>query len=373
MSKFFLVLYSIFAVLFVIFSYLFVDTNLIYLKFLYTGFALSQRLVVSCLYILLILFFFSFYIYFLITGRKKGVTRNMFVATLLLSVIFILSYPAIVSYDIFNYLATAKVTFHFGENPYLVMPNEFIGDPMLLFTRAANKYALYGPVWIMLTGVPYMASLQDVVLQMFLFKVFVALFYFGLIYLMYKFTKSYYAVAFFALNPLVLLETFVSGHNDVVMMFFALFSFYLLKVNKKTASGILLVLSVLVKFATIVLLPVWIYMVFLKYKQRDINYDKMFSVCAFLLFVVLLLAPIREEIYPWYFIWVLSFVTLLKKKAFIKILCIIFSCGLLLSYVPYMYFGEYYILLKLVFIIVIPVIVTGICLLPSRIRSVWRP
>lgn len=372
MNKFLLVLYPIFIVCFIVFSYLFIDANLIYLKGLYTGVSLNQRIFVSLFYIVSILLFFSFYLYFLLIGKNDKLKKKVLIILLSVSALLVFSYPAIVSYDIFNYLATAKVTFHYMENPYQVMPNEFVSDPMLLFTRAANKYALYGPVWIILTGVPYVLSFQNVVLQMFLFRIFVALFYFGLVYLIYKITKSYYSVVFFALNPLVLIETFVSGHNDVVMMFFALLSFYMLRDNKKVTSLVSLFLSIFIKFATIVLFPVWMYIVFSKHKKKEVNFDKVFSICALFLFVVLLLAPIREEIYPWYFIWFLSFVALLKKRMLVKTLAIVFSFGLLLSYVPYMFFGEYYILLKLLFIIVIPAVIAGVYLLPSRIRSVWR-
>ena len=141
----------------------------------------------------------------------------------------LLSYPAILSYDIFNYIGTSKVLFIYHENPYLQMPIEFIGDPILMFTRAANKVALYGPLWVFLSGIPYAISFGNYFVSVFVFKIFVSVFYVGIVYLIRKLTNSYFSILLFAANPLVIIETFVSGHNDVVMMFFALLAFYLLK------------------------------------------------------------------------------------------------------------------------------------------------
>src|SRR5581483_4454944 len=90
--------------------------------------------------------------------------------------LLLLAYPTMLSFDIFNYIATAKVLFHYHENPYIIMPMEFIGDPLLHYTRAANKVALYAPFWIFITGSPYVLGFKNIFLILFNFKILNVLF-----------------------------------------------------------------------------------------------------------------------------------------------------------------------------------------------------
>jgi len=329
--------YGIFLLGFTLFTYLFVDLNLIYMESFYTGFANHNRELVSIIYVVFISVFFLFYFFFL-----RNINQKILMNLIILSVAFLfLSYPAILSYDIFNYIFTAKILVWYQENPFIVMPIEFLGDPYLSFTHAANKVALYGPSWIGMTILPYLLGFNNFILTLFNFKLFVVVFYFGIIYLIYKFTKNIGNVAYFALSPLVLIETFVSGHNDVSMMFLALLSIYLLKKDKIILALFFLFASVLIKYATIFLLPIFIYYLFLKFKKRKIDWEKIYIFSSLLMFVVFILSPIREEIYPWYGIWFLTFIAITNNMK-LKILGFVLSFGLLLRYVPYMYLGTHF-------------------------------
>jgi hypothetical protein len=337
-NKSIFLLYILFMLIFSVFTYLFVDQNLLYMHSLYTGFYIGNRSVISFFYVFFVLGFFTFYLFFL----KQRLSFNLFKKLALISVAcLVFSYPAIISYDIFNYFSTAKVTFFYKENPYLVMPNEFINDPMLLFTRATNKYALYGPSWIVLSGIPFVLGFNNFIAQLLLFKVLAAMFYLGIIYVIRKITNNISKLVFFALNPLILVETLVSGHNDIAMMFFALSSIFLLKKNKLFFAFVLLAASILIKFATIFLLPAFVYTVYLKVRSKTIDWNKVYLYSAALMFVVFLLSPIREEIYPWYAIWFILFVALLEGHKTIKTLTVAVSFGLMLSYLPYMFSGTY--------------------------------
>jgi hypothetical protein len=261
----------------------------------------------------------------------------------LVPLIGIFSYPTILSYDIFNYIATAKVAFKYFENPYIVMPIDMVGDKVLLFTRAANKIALYGPFWVGLTSIPYYLSFDNYLASIILFKTLIAIFFIGTVYLIWRMTKNMYSVLFFAASPLVLVETFISGHNDVVMMFFALLSINMLKNKKITFALILLLLSILIKYATIFLIPVFIYYFYLKLKNREVSWDKMYFLSFILMMVIFFLSPIREELYPWYAIWPLTFLALVAdKKKTLSTLFVVFTFGLMLRYVPFMLIGTYF-------------------------------
>ena len=161
-------------------------------------------------------------------NKKKIVFKDLRFLIFITIVILFFSYPGMLSFDIFNYIVTAKVLFFYHENPYIIMPIEFVGDPLLSFTHAANKISLYGASWILITAIPYFVGIGNFLLTLFSFKLFVSMFYLGTVFLIWKISKNLISVALFSLNPLVIIETLVSGHNDIVMVFFSLFSFYIL-------------------------------------------------------------------------------------------------------------------------------------------------
>ncbi len=324
------------------FSFFYIDSNLIYFKNLYTGIALTNRFAATFLYILFIIVLFALYLWFITKYREKKLfskdVKNIIIAA---SLILLPSYPAMLSFDIFNYIATAKVLFFYHENPYIIMPIEFVGDKLLLFTHAANKIALYGPVWTVLSGLPHAMGLGNFILTLYAFKLFTLAFYIGTFVMLYKISRDWYRVVLFALNPLVLIETLVSSHNDIIMMFFALCAFYFLSKKKILFACLFIFLSILIKYATLFLLPVFIYTLVKTLQKKTINWEKVYFFAALSMFLIFLLSPIREEIYPWYGQWFLPFIALLPKKKWLVGFGIAISSGLLLRYLPYMYFGTY--------------------------------
>lgn len=342
MKKLVIIFYGIFLVLFSVFSYFFVDENIPYLGHVYTGLAFSNRTTTTLLYILSIVIFFIFYGIFIFWGiRKKIKTKEVVFLLCMTAAILFFSYPAMLSYDIFNYLATSKVLFFYHENPYLVMPIEFTGDSFLPFMHAANKIALYGPFWIILTGIPYLLGLGNFVLTLFASKLLTTLFYLLTVLIFWKLSKNVVSLILFSLNPLILVEILVSGHNDIAMMFLALLSFFLLTKRKIVLATMFMILSILIKYSTIFLLPVFLYIFLMLRKNKNIDWEKTYYYPLLSMFVIFLLAPLREEIYPWYAVWFLPFSFLISKNKILVCLSISFSFGLLFRYIPYMFFGTH--------------------------------
>lgn len=342
MKRLIIILYSLFLLLFTVFSYVFVDPNLTYFKNFYSGFALHNRPLTAILYSLSIVIFFVFYIIFIYLGVKKMINiGEVFILLSITVLILFLSYPAMLSYDIFNYIATSKVSFFYHENPYVIMPVEFAGDPLLGFTHAANKIALYGPVWVILTGIPYLFGFGNFIITLFSFKFFIVIFYLLSVFLIWKMSKNTVSVILFSLNPLVVIETLISGHNDIVMMSLALLSFFMLS-QKRISLGILFFISsIFIKYAAILLVPVFLYVVWRLIKNKEINWTSVYFFSSLLMLFAFFLSPIREEIYSWYAIWFLSFSFMSPARKILIYISIAFSFGLLFRYVPFMLLGTH--------------------------------
>lgn len=349
--------YGLLVLLFAIFSYVFVDPNFFFLNSIISKIYIYHSGFTSILYTIATILFFGFYILF-ITKRKQISPHTVF---LLIGISIIglgLAYPAILSYDIFNYALTSKVLFFYKENPYLIKPFEFTNDPWLIFTRATNKIALYGPVWIVLTGLPFIFSFRNCLVLLLNFKILNALFLIGSCFFFAKLSKKREDLVLFALNPLILIETMVSSHNDISMVFLMLISFYFLGKKRNILGSLFFVLSLLIKYASLIALPIYLFVLIRNIRKENIDWSKIFEWTFYAMFVVFILSFIREEIYAWYALWFLPFGFLSHNKR-LKLICILFSLSLLLSYIPYILLRSYSpleIVLKMLVIFVVPLI-----------------
>lgn len=321
------VFYIINLILFTVLSWGFVDANapLPRIAALHP-ILFFQTVYPTVFYSITVILLFGWYLWVLRSVRagtinNRGVWRLMLVT----SGVLIVSYPAL-SNDLFNYIATAKVAFLYKENPYIVMPIDIPNEPMLSFLHAANKVALYGPVWILLTAVPFAAGLGNLLFTVFTFKVFIAGWYLLLCYLLWRQSgKKPWTLAFFGLNPLVTLSTLVDGHNDVVMMALALGALMAIRRRRFMMAVLLLIASIFIKGATIVLIP----LLFLKKPS--------WYAASVAMYGIFFLSPIREEIYAWYFIWPLTFLALAERETILHAVSYGFSFGLMLRIVPFLY------------------------------------
>ena len=334
--------YILFLSTFTIFSYAFLDPNITQLRKLFTDFAFDQRVLATVFYISLVVIFFIFYGIFLwLSIRKKIHAKDVIGLTVITVMVLFFSYPVMLSYDILNYIATSKVLFFYRENPYVIMPIEIAGDSLFSFMHAANKVALYGPFWVLIAGIPHFLGFGNLLLTLFSFKIFIAIFYLGTAFLIWKMSKNIIPVILFSLNPLIIIETLVSGHNDIVMIFLTLLSFFFLTKKKVFFAVLFFILSILIKYSTILLIPVFLYALWKIVEKKEINWKTIFYFSALCMLAGFLLSPLREEIYSWYAIWFLPFVFLIPERKILLYVSVSLSFGLLFRNVPYMFSGTH--------------------------------
>lgn len=266
------------------------------------------------------------------------------------------------SHDLFNYMFNAKAVLLYHQDPHLLSALEIApSDEWLRFMHNVHTTAPYGKFWTYMTSLPYILGLGRFLTTYLSFKLFMGL---GVLCLaltqlqLIRMNSAMYKDGdwrWLFLNPLFLIETFSSGHNDVWMMTFVFISFLILEKTKQKqlfptiASFLFLILSTQIKLATIVLLPIWIGIWCIK----NLSIPKQSPLFQFFRFLerywadssaVLLLLPLvtsRSQLFhPWYLIWALSFVPFMKIMQ-LRQLIILLSVSSLLRYIPFLWVGEY--------------------------------
>lgn len=301
--------------------------------FQYVGY--YQRPTSTGIFGMLLILFFVLYFLLLFIIRNKYVTKFQFWKLIgVVTLFLVFSYPAF-SYDMFNYMFTAKTVLVYHKNPYEVIPLQFTGiEPWLSFMHWTHLPSAYTPFWIFLTLPAYIFGFGFFLLIMWNIKILVAVFYLAAIWLIGEILSlqdhdhEILGMAIFALNPLILIETLVSGHNDVVMMTLALGAMYIYLKKASWSSFFVLAMSVAAKLMTIFLVPMYV-----------LRWNRYW---ALLLMVVgFLLVLTQREVLPWYWVWIMPFIAILPRRFDWIILSAGVSLGLLLRYTPFLYFGNW--------------------------------
>jgi hypothetical protein len=173
----------------------------------------------------------------------------------------VLLYP-VGALDAFNYLVELKLTYHFGENPYLVTFAAFRHDPFALPAFLVEVPLFYGPAWLLASGLPglVVGYVDPIVLLLALKGFHLALL--GLTgFVLFRAAgggkAGWLAAYVFAANPLVLFEGVGNAHNDVLVALFLVAGLAALR-SRSLLAGPALALSAAVKFFTAALGPLFV-------------------------------------------------------------------------------------------------------------------
>lgn len=343
-----LMIYALTLLTFTLYSYSQIDLNLTlssnqayqYLQNGLIQLGYFNRPLSAFIYLILLFLLSIFYFLFSYQVMHKKLNQKNIVRLIIVSfVILLFSYPAF-SHDIFNYMFDARIVTKYHLNPYFYTALDFQGDLWTRFMHWTHRTYPYGPLWLFITLPLSYLGLDKFVQTLFLFKLLFGLFHLGNIYLIYKILRktapkhTLRGVVFYAFNPLVITESLVSPHNEVVMLFFLLLTIYLGVVNKNRFQAVIcLFLSGAVKFTTLVLLPLFLTPI------KNNNIWLKLTLCFLILPVIF--QTVYREPYPWYFITIIGIGALLGNSTNIAIVLSGLSVGLLLRYTPYLYFGDY--------------------------------
>ena len=297
--------------------------------------------------------------------------RQFAVALLLIISPLLFSYNAL-SYDVFNYLFNAKMVIVYHDNPHINTALDYSDDDWTRFMHNTHTTAPYGYGWTAVSLLPYYLSGGKFLPNWLLLRLFNLVLLVATVALLAKLQLrvhgrvDYRKLWLFAGNPLVLIEIITNLHNDLWMMLPALASLYLLLPTSNrdrhqswlpvTGSLGLMLFSLSIKYATVALLPVWIFLLGdyfpwwsqlslpLSYQTywrrgRDLVRTYLFDLAAGLMFLPLLTG--RSQLFhPWYLVWSLCLIPLCQCQLWRRIL-LAFSFSSLLRYLPYLWENGY--------------------------------
>jgi hypothetical protein len=359
-TKRWLALYVFLLSIYSVFSFSLTAPNLIlsklnpYIKFQYFMWEtfFNNRQLLSL--ILLVIFFLLFIIYILLVKSiKTKLSKKQFLVSLLLLIMpLFFSYNAL-SHDVFNYIFNAKIIMVYKANPHVKVALDYAPiDDWVRFMHNIHTPAPYGYGWTALSTLPYVLGQNRFLTTWLSFRLFSVISIF-LLYLSINFLQlkskinlnlKHLPILFF--NPLFLIEIVSNSHNDLWMLIPAILSIGLIikkpKIYQVVLSIILLFISIAIKFATLVLIPIWLVLLLNNYfKNKFLKYFYKYwpSIAAILLFLPLL-TPRSQQFHPWYLVWVLVWIPFIKSRNLLNVL-IAFSITSLLRYLPQIFYGEY--------------------------------
>lgn len=323
------VLYGLLLIILGIYSYWLIDPNITFFQSLYwvrfrdwaVYLGYYRRDISWVVYLTLLILLFIFHFVFLKRYKRYSAVH----IAGLIAILGCISYPFL-SHDLFNYLFDARIFTHYGLNPYTHTALNFQKDLWTRFMHWTHRTYPYGPTFLPLTFIPSYLGWGKFSLTFFFYKLTNGLLYFFSVYLLNKRNKK--AAIIFATQPLIVIEGIINGHNDMIAVSIGLIGIYLLESKHAIWSRILFLVSAGIKYVT---LPI----VFLHSKLQMTRYMKLLFCFQTALIVYLCY---RMEIQPWYFISLFVFIPFFPE--IIGKLNILFF-GLLLSYYPFIRFGDW--------------------------------
>lgn len=199
--------------------------------------------------------------------ERGGDFRKLVLSISLLCGFILLGLYPITALDVAVYVVNARDWVLYDANPLLVPPRAFPEDP---YTRFAGEYAgktsPYGPVWELLARLPVQLGARGIAEGVLAMKLISLLALAGAGFLVgwraVQQDKAFgvggaTALAFFALNPLVLLEAVGNGHNDMTMTAFVVLGLVLWQRGKWAWAAFALTLASLVKLPAMIFVPLF--------------------------------------------------------------------------------------------------------------------
>jgi alpha-1,6-mannosyltransferase len=195
---------------------------------------------------------------------RRTQTRSIWLIIIGSAIIFSVSLLFMYPYDaadIFDNIMHGRILSVYGANPFRDVAVQFPADPFLPYVAWRKSISAYGPGWEIIAGLSARLAGNDLLTNVFVFKLVLAGFMAGCAGLIAAILRRLApdrvlaGVVLFLWNPVVVYETIGQGHNDVAMLFWMLLAVWLLLQKRYTLTIVALLIGMLFKYIPVLFIP----------------------------------------------------------------------------------------------------------------------
>lgn len=218
-----------------------------------------------------------------LTAIKPTLNKNL---KIIIFIIFLagLITPPFLARDIPGYSLNAEIVYSQGRNPYITPLLVAHVPPEMKDLWWVKAPSPYGPIFLLIIFIPWIFSFSSLLAFIFTYKLITLATFILSFWLFSKIRQREngppYLDALFLLNPALIINLIIEGHNETFLIFFLLLFIYFKDSVTKNFSS--LVASIFVKFTTLLVWPLaW-------FKAGKINLKLFITSNLFLLAICLL-------------------------------------------------------------------------------------
>ncbi|WP_299885252.1 mannosyltransferase [uncultured Lacinutrix sp.] len=228
-----------------------------------------------------------FFLFYKLVESNKDNTRFLTALAFVFRAIFILAIPNL-SQDFYRFIWDGRMVLE-GFNPYLHTPQSFISNGELPIAQAqelyigmrelnASHYTNYPPVNQLCFIIAGLFAGKSIVGSAAVLRLLIIAADFGTLYfgkkLLEKLKLPIHNIFWYILNPFIIIELTGNLHFEGVMIFFLVWSLYLLHSNKWKLAAVIFALSIATKLVPLMFLPLFFWW-FLTKKKNNVIESKM--------------------------------------------------------------------------------------------------